>query len=123
MAKGLRKESGGQGAALCSSLLTTMRVRFKMDGGFVYLPARSEPTTIDTDDLPAEEAEELGHLIEAAGLFELPETSSPPRGAADYLRYTISATTPEHSHTVHLTDPIEDPHLQALVEYLETQTN
>ena len=100
-----------------------MRVRFKMDGGFVYLPARSKPTTIDTEDLPAEEAEELVRLIEAAGFFELPETSSPPGGAADYLRYTISATTPEHSHTVHLTDPIEDPHLQALVEYLETQTN
>jgi hypothetical protein len=100
-----------------------MRVRFKMDGGFVYLPARSEPTTIDTDDLPAEAAKELERLIEAAGFFELPETSSPPRGAADYLRYTISVTTPEHSHTVQLTDPIEDPHVQALVEYLETQTN
>ena len=94
-----------------------------MDGGFVYLPTRSEPVTIDTDDLSEEEAKELERLIEAAGFFELPETSSPPRGAADYLRYTISATTPEHSHTVHLTDPIEDPHLQALVEYLEIQTN
>jgi hypothetical protein len=92
-----------------------------MDGGFVYLPARSEPTTIDTDDLPAEEAEELERLIEAAGFFELPETFSPPRGAADYLRYSISATTPEYSHTVHLTDPIENPHLQALVEYLEAK--
>ena len=100
-----------------------MLVRFKMDGGFVYLPARSEPVTIDTDDLPEEEAKELDRLIEAAGFFELPETSSPPRGAADYLRYTISATTPEHSHTVQLTDPIEDPHVRALVEYLETQTN
>jgi hypothetical protein len=100
-----------------------MRVRFKMDGGFVYLPARSEPTTIDTEELPEEEAKELVRLIEAAGFFELPETSSPPRGAADYLRYTISATTPEHSHTVQLTDPIEDPHVRALVEYLETQTN
>jgi hypothetical protein len=94
-----------------------------MNGGFVYLPTRSEPTTIDTDDLPAEEAKELERLMEAARFFELPETSSPPRGAADYLRYTISATTPEHSHTVHFTDPIEDPHLQTLVEYLEAHTN
>ena len=100
-----------------------MHVQFKMDGGFVYLPARSEPTTIDTDELPADEAEELERLIEAAGFFELPQTSSPPRGAADYLRYTISVTTPERSHTVQLTDPIEDPHVRALVEYLETQTN
>ena len=98
-----------------------MRVRFKMDGGFVYLPARSEPTTIDTDVLPADEAKELQRLIEAAGFFELPESSPPPRGAADYLRYTISVTTPEHSHTVHLIDPIEDPDIQALVEYLEAK--
>src|SRR3954468_19668717 len=98
-----------------------MRVRFKMDGGFVYLPARSEPTTIDTDDLPAEETKELERLIAAAGFFELPETTPPPRGAADYLRYTISATTPQHRHTVHLTDPIEDPNIQALVEYLEAK--
>jgi hypothetical protein len=99
-----------------------MRVRFKMDGGFVYLPARSEPTTIDTGDLPEEEAKELERLIEAAGFFDLPETSSPPRGGADYLRYTISVTTPERSHTVQLTDPIEDPQVQALVEYLEAKT-
>jgi hypothetical protein len=98
-----------------------MRVQFKMDGGFVYLPARSEPVTIDTDDLPAGEAEELGRLIEAAGFFGLPETSPPPRGAADYLRYTISVTSHERSHTVQLTDPIEDPDLQALVEYLEAK--
>jgi hypothetical protein len=97
-----------------------MRVEYKTDGGFVYLPARSEPVTIDTDDLPAEEANELERLIEAAGFFDLPETSAPPRGA-DYLRYTISVTSPEHSHTVHLTDPIEDPDIQALVEYLEAK--
>jgi hypothetical protein len=96
-----------------------MRVQFKTEGGFVYLPGRDAPVTIDTDDLPTEEASELERLIEAAGFFDLPETSEPPRGAADYLRYTISVTSPEHSHTVRLTDPIEDPDLQALVEYLE----
>src|SRR5215211_2587253 len=98
-----------------------MRVQFKMDGGFVYLPARSEPVTLDTDDLPEGEADELERLIEAAGFFELPETSPPPRGAADYFRYTISVTGPERNQTVHLTDPIEDPAVQALVEYLEAK--
>jgi hypothetical protein len=96
-----------------------MRVRFKMDGGFVYLPARSEPVTIDTDELPAEEANELERLIEAAGFFELPEAAAPPRGAADYLQYTISVISSERSHTVRLTDPIGDPHVGALVDYLE----
>ena len=85
------------------------------------MPARSEPVIIDTDDLPAEEANELERLVEAADFFELPQTSPPPRGAADYLRYTISVAAPERSHTVHLTDPIEDPEVQALVEYLEAK--
>ncbi|CAA9376497.1 MAG: hypothetical protein AVDCRST_MAG93-8863 [uncultured Chloroflexia bacterium] len=98
-----------------------MRVRFKTDGGFVYLPERGSPMTIDTDDLPAEEANELERLLEAAGFFGLPETSPPPSGAADYLRYTISVTAGEYSHTVHLTEPIEDPDVQALVEHLEAE--
>jgi hypothetical protein len=90
-----------------------MRVRFEMDGGFVYLPARSEPVSIDTDNLPAEETKELERLIAAAGFFELPEITTPPRGAADYLRYTISVTDPDHSHTG----------VQALVEYLEAKAD
>jgi hypothetical protein len=97
-----------------------MRVELRTDGGLVYVPTRSEPVTIDTDDLPAAEANELERLIDAARFFDLPETSAPSRGA-DYLRYTISVTSPERSHTVVLTDPIEDPHIQALVEYLESR--
>ena len=91
-----------------------------MEGGFVYLPP-SEPVTIDTEELPAEEASQLERLVEAAGFFELPETSPPPRGAADYFEYTISVTSPGRSHTVHLTDPIEDPDVRTLVEYLEAK--
>jgi hypothetical protein len=97
-----------------------MRVRFEMEGGFVYL-APGEPLTVDTDDLPAEEAGELERLIGAAHFFDLPETTPPPAGAADYFRYTISVTGSEGSHTVVLTDPIEDPDVQALVEYLEAK--
>jgi hypothetical protein len=92
-----------------------------MDGGFVYLPGRSEPVTLDTDEMPESEAGELERLVEAAGFFGLPETSPPPSGAADYLRYTISVTSQGRSHTVRLTDPIEDPDVQALVEYLEAK--
>jgi hypothetical protein len=99
-----------------------MRVQFKTDGGFVYLPDRGAPMAIDTDELPAKEADELERLLEDANFFDLPETSPPPRGAADYLRYTISVTAGEHSHTVHLTDPIGDPDVQALVEYLEARS-
>ncbi len=98
-----------------------MRVDFKTDGGFFYFPDRA-PVNIDTADLPAEEADELNRLIAAAGFLDLPEASTPPPVAADYLRYTITVTDSERSHTVQLTDPIEDPDVQALREYLQSKT-
>jgi hypothetical protein len=104
---------------MCSSLLTTMRIQYKVDGGIAYLPDLYQPVTVDTDNLPREEANKLERLIEAADFFDLPAVSSPPRGAADYFQYTISITGPERSHTVRVTDPIADPHLRTLIDYLE----
>jgi hypothetical protein len=96
-----------------------MRVHFETDGGFAYIPGlQDEPMFIDTDDLRLEDANELEGLIEAAHFFDLPAVSLPPRGAADYLEYTISVTTPGRTHTVRVPDPIRDPHVQALVNYL-----
>jgi hypothetical protein len=96
-----------------------MRVSFTTEGGIAYLPGLSGPVTIDTHELPVEEANALGRLIEAAGFFELPATSAPPPpGAADYLQYTISVTTPGRSHEVRLTEPIENPRVRELVRHL-----
>jgi hypothetical protein len=98
-----------------------MRIRFKTEGGIAHLPGLSEPVTIDTDELPAEQANELERLIEAADFFELPATSAPPPGAADYQQYTISVTTPSRSHEVRLTDPIENPRVRELVNHLRAK--
>ncbi len=98
-----------------------MRIQFKTEGGMAYLPGLSKPVAIDTDELPVAEANELEQLIEAAGFFELPATSVPPRGAADYQQYTISVTAPGRSHTARLTDPIEDPHIRELINYLRAK--
>ena len=95
-----------------------MRVQFKTDGGFAYLPGLSKPVTIDTDGLTPEEAGKLERLVEAAGFFELPATSDPPRGGADLRTYTISATSSGRGHTVRIVEPVENPQLQALVDYL-----
>jgi hypothetical protein len=96
-----------------------MRIQYKVDGGFAYFPGLHQPITVDTDELPTEQAGKLERLIETAGFFDLPAVSPPPRGAADYLQYTISVTAPSRKHTVRLTDPIRDPHVRALVDYLE----
>ena len=101
--------------------MATMRIRFETEGGIAYFPGLSKPVTIDTGELPAEEANELERLIEAAGFFDLPAVSAPPRGAADYQQYTISVTSPGRSHVVRLTDPIEDPRVRALVDRLRVK--
>ena len=95
-----------------------MRVRFKTEGGFVYLPGLSQPVTFDTDGLSPEEAGKLERLVEAAGFFGLPATSEPPRGGADSRTYTISISSSGRSHTVRIVEPVENPQLQALVDYL-----
>ena len=96
-----------------------MRIQYKVDGGIAYLPDLYQPVTVDTNDLSIEEADKLQRLIEAADFFNLPAVSPPPRGAADYFQYTISVTDSGRTHTVRVTDPIADPHLRALVDYLE----
>lgn len=95
-----------------------MRIQFEKDGGFAYFPGLYKPVIIDTDELSAEEAKEMKRLIEAACFFDLPASSPPPRGAADYFQYTISVSTPARHHTVRLTDPISDSNVQDLVHYL-----
>jgi hypothetical protein len=95
-----------------------MRISYKMEGGLAHVPVLSEPVPLDTGQMPAKEANELERLIEAARFFELPATSAPPRGAADYQIHTITIATPERSHTVHLTDPIDDFNVRELVKHL-----
>ena len=98
-----------------------MRIRFKSEGGIVHLPGLSEPVTIDTEELPVEQANELERLIKVADFFELPAASAPQLGAADYQQYTISVTTPSRSHESRLTDPIENPQVRELVNHLRVK--
>jgi hypothetical protein len=50
------------------------------------------------------------------------EKESVVQGAADYQRYTILIDTGVGSFTVRVTDPVADPSLQALVEYLRDKS-
>ncbi len=99
-----------------------MRLQFKMEGGIAYFPGLSKPITIDSDTLPKQESDELKRLVIATRFFDLPTTiSSLSPGAADYRQYTIIIEDDGKQHTVHLTDLIEDPNLQALLAYLRAR--
>jgi hypothetical protein len=99
-----------------------MRIQFKMEGGIAYFPGLSKPITIDSDTLPKQESDELKRLVNATHFFALPAVmGSPSPGAADYRQYTITIQDEGKQHTVHVTDLIEDPNLQALLAYLRAR--
>lgn len=95
-----------------------MRIEFKMEGGIAHFPGLSRPVAIDTEPMALEERTEMESLVEEAHFFELPSSTLPPRGAADYYQYTITIESKGRRHTVRLTDPIEDSHLQKLLTLL-----
>jgi hypothetical protein len=97
-----------------------MRITFTTEGGLAYFPGLCRPVVIDSHDLSAAELVELEQLIDSAHFFTLPENSRAlRRGAADYRQYTIAVEHGGRRHTIHLTDPVENPQLQALLDLLQ----
>ena len=98
-----------------------MRIQLKIEGGVAYFPGLNKPRVIDSADLPAAEAKHLRQLVDAAGIFEQ-SAGSPtlPKGAADYRQYTITVEDGRRQRTIRLADPIANPDIEALVEYLRS---
>ena len=99
-----------------------MRVELQTDGGIAYFPGLNKPIVVDSGELPNQQAARLQQLIDTARFFELPAASrSLPKGAVDMRRYTITVEDGRRRRTVRLNDPVEDRHLQALIEFLQDQ--
>ncbi|HEX8706716.1 MAG TPA: protealysin inhibitor emfourin [Pyrinomonadaceae bacterium] len=99
-----------------------MRIRFEEKGGIAFFPGLSQPIAFGTDQLGEEEMGQLRQLIDAARFFELPATvGAPSPGAADYKQYTITIEDHGKSHTVRLLDPVSDPDLGALLNFIRGQ--
>ena len=99
-----------------------MRIQFKKEGGIAYFPGLSQPVTIESDQLPKDKAADLKRLVEGGHLFDLPTLAAPPPSAgADYYQYTVTVEDGGRLTTVRLADPIGNPALQALVDFLEEQ--
>jgi hypothetical protein len=99
-----------------------MRITFHSDGGFGYFPGLSRPVTLDTTELPGDEAARIEGLVRAAAFFERPaEGRAAAPGAADHRTYTISVDDGARAHTVTVTDPVEDPGLDALIGHLQAE--
>jgi hypothetical protein len=99
-----------------------MQVQLKTEGGIAHFPGLSRPVLIDSAALSGEEAEELQRLVVTARFFEQPPNAgTPPRGAADYRRYTITVDAGERQHTVQVAEPVADAALRELIRFLEAK--
>jgi hypothetical protein len=98
-----------------------MRIRFQMEGGIAYFPGLNKPIEVDSETLPAQESNALKQMLAAAHFFDLPTEVNPPPHGADQRQYTITVEDDKRIHTVRLTDPIENPNLQALVAYMQAK--
>jgi len=102
---------------------TIMHIDFKTEGGVAYFPGLSKPFTLDSNSLPAAQAEQLQQLVTKARLLEQPNASKAAKSTArtravDGRRYTITLEEDGHKHTLQFADPITDPDVQALVDFL-----
>ncbi len=98
-----------------------MRMQVHIEGGIAHFPGLAKPIILDTDTLPAQDAEEMRRLVAAAHFSELSATmgqQQPVRGA-DYRRYTITVDDGSAHYTVQATDPVTDQHLEALITFAQ----
>jgi Emfourin len=99
-----------------------MRIQFKTEGGLAAFPGLSTPLTIERSALSAAEAQTLQRLVEDARFFALPaQVGASPRGAADMRHYTITVEENGRNHTVRVVEPVTNPDLQRLLDYLQAQ--
>jgi hypothetical protein len=99
-----------------------MLITFQSQGGIAFFPRLNRPVVIDTASLAAEERSKLEGLVQAARFFTLPTViGTKQRRAADVREYAITVEDGVHNHTVHITEPFENPALEELIEALASR--
>jgi hypothetical protein len=91
-----------------------MRIEFQRSGGFAGLRLA---TTVDTDKLPADEADELKRLVDAADFFHLPATLKATRGA-DQFTYRLTVEAGDRQHTLEVSESAAPESLRPLLQRL-----
>ncbi len=98
-----------------------MKISFQMDGGFASIPGLNRPVTFDTAQMDPQVANRLVTLVRDSRFFDQPASiKTMSEGGADYRSYTITVQDGARNHTVQLTDPVADPHLEQLVSQLQS---
>ena len=77
---------------------------------------RKVSVTIDLDDLPEEQAEELSELLDKADFFELPDDLTKP-AIPDAFTYNITVFSNDEQHSVRCSDSEQEQAYRLLLFY------
>ncbi len=92
-----------------------MRVDFIRTGGFAGIRLT---TSVETTQLPPDQAVTIHKLIDDSRFFQLPENIAPPKPMPDSFQYRITVASAEQTHTVSVSDSACPDSLRPLIDYL-----
>ena len=99
-----------------------MHVKLMISGGLVYSGGIANPLVLDTELLPSPDAERLQRLVKDAHFFHLPPKDPAVMPRADTRSYDLTIEDQGKTQSVRLIDPVEEPRLHALLEFIKQRT-
>jgi len=96
-----------------------MRIVLERSGGFAGI---TRTASVSTDQLPAEEAQKMAELVDAARFHELPSVIRSTEPGADRFQYKITVESERGKHTVLVDEAAVPPRLQPLLDWMKSYT-
>jgi hypothetical protein len=84
-------------------------------GGFAGI---SRKTTVDTANLPENEARQLPQLVETANFYNLPTNIAASSNQADRFQYKLTVEDNDQKHTIIVSEAAMPGTLRPLIEWL-----
>lgn len=92
-----------------------MRIFFERTGGFAGVHLK---TTIDTADLPPDEARKLCQMVKEVDFFNLPEKTTSPSPKPDRFQYKLKVQENKQQHTITVSEEVMPAKLSPLIKWL-----
>lgn len=99
-----------------------MHVRLMISGGLVYSAGIAHPLTLDSNRMSSSEEARLRQLVADAHFWTLPAKDPAKAPPVDIRSYDLTIEEAGKTQSVRLIDPVEEPHLHALLEFIKERT-
>lgn len=94
-----------------------MQIDFIRTGGITGVRLT---TSVDTTQLPPDQAVTLEKLVDDSAFFDLPENLTPPRPMPDRFEYRLTIASAQKTHSIVASDGAVPDALRPLLNYLTT---